>query len=54
MEKRIFAAVLISIGLLWLWATVAPKLFPELAESPPASADKGLNRQALAALAAAP
>src|ERR1041385_4164902 len=30
MEKRIFAAVLISIGLLWLWAALAPKLFPEL------------------------
>jgi YidC/Oxa1 family membrane protein insertase len=30
MEKRIFAAVLISIGFLWLWAAVAPKLFPDL------------------------
>src|SRR5436190_3729686 len=34
MEKRIFAAVLISIGLLWLWAAVAPKFFPELAKKP--------------------
>src|SRR5689334_1560283 len=34
MEKRIFAAVLISIGLLWLWAALAPKLFPELARKP--------------------
>src|SRR5438132_10225492 len=34
MENRIFAAVLISIGLLWLWAAVAPKLFPELAKKP--------------------
>src|SRR5947209_17295747 len=34
MEKRIFAAVLISIGLLWLWAALAPKLFPELAKKP--------------------
>jgi len=34
MEKRIFAAVLISIGLLWLWAAVAPRLFPELAKKP--------------------
>ena len=34
MEKRIFTAVLISIGLLWLWAAVAPKLFPELAKKP--------------------
>ncbi len=30
MEKRIFVAVLISIAFLWLWAAVAPKLFPEL------------------------
>src|SRR5262249_12754994 len=34
MEKRIFAAGLISIGLLWLWAALAPKLFPELAKKP--------------------
>jgi YidC/Oxa1 family membrane protein insertase len=30
MEKRIFVAVLISIAFLWLWAAVAPKLFPDL------------------------
>ena len=30
MEKRIFVAVLISIAFLWLWAVVAPKLFPDL------------------------
>lgn len=29
MEKRIFTAVLISIGFLMLWAWVAPKVFPE-------------------------
>src|SRR5438067_13628941 len=34
MEKRLFAAVLISIGFLWLWAAVAPKLFPELMKKP--------------------
>src|SRR5579884_3826548 len=34
MEKRIFAAVLISIALLWGWAVIAPKLFPELAKKP--------------------
>ena len=34
MEKRIFAAVLISIGLLWLWAELAPRLFPELVKKP--------------------
>ena len=36
MEKRIFAAVLISIGFLWLWAAVAPKLFPDLMKKEPA------------------
>ena len=30
MEKRIFVAVLISIAMLWLWAAIAPKLFPDL------------------------
>ena len=40
MEKRIFAAVLISIGFLWLWAAVAPKLFPDLMKKPvPAKVD---------------
>ena len=34
MEKRIFLAIVISIGLLWLWAAVAPKIFPELAKKP--------------------
>ena len=30
MEKRIFIAVLVSIALLWGWAVIAPKVFPEL------------------------
>lgn len=34
MEKRIFIAILTSIAVLWLWAAVAPKLFPELAKKP--------------------
>jgi YidC/Oxa1 family membrane protein insertase len=34
MEKRIFLAIIISIAVLWLWAAVAPKLFPELAKKP--------------------
>lgn len=34
MEKRIFIAVIISIALLWTWAAVAPKLFPELVKKP--------------------
>ena len=33
MEKRIFAAVVISIAFLWTWAAVAPKLFPNLVRS---------------------
>jgi YidC/Oxa1 family membrane protein insertase len=37
MEKRIFAAVVISIGLLWLWAAIAPKLFPDLVKQKPAA-----------------
>jgi YidC/Oxa1 family membrane protein insertase len=35
MEKRIFVAVLVSIGLLWLWAAIAPKLFPDLVKPRP-------------------
>jgi YidC/Oxa1 family membrane protein insertase len=31
MERRIFLAVVISLALLWSWAALAPKLFPELA-----------------------
>ena len=31
MEKRIFVAIAVSIAFLWLWAAMAPKLFPELA-----------------------
>ncbi|MCU1230241.1 MAG: yidC [Acidobacteria bacterium] len=31
MERRIFFAVVISLALLWSWAALAPKLFPELA-----------------------
>ncbi|HEV2720742.1 MAG TPA: membrane protein insertase YidC, partial [Thermoanaerobaculia bacterium] len=34
MEKRIFTAVLISIGFLWLWAYAGPKLFPEYFKQP--------------------
>jgi len=34
MEKRIFIAVVISIALLYGWAVVAPKLFPQLAKPP--------------------
>ena len=34
MEKRIFLAIVISFALLWAWAAIAPKLFPELAKKP--------------------
>jgi YidC/Oxa1 family membrane protein insertase len=34
MEKRIFLAIVISIGFLFLWGAIAPKLFPELAKKP--------------------
>jgi len=34
MEKRIFLAILISIAFLWLWAAIAPKLFPDLVKKP--------------------
>lgn len=30
MEKRIFTAVIVSIAFLWLWAALAPRLFPDL------------------------
>ncbi len=35
MEKRIFIAVLISLGVLWTWAALAPKLFPDLVKTKP-------------------
>jgi YidC/Oxa1 family membrane protein insertase len=37
MEKRIFAAIVISVAFLWIWAYFAPKLFPELAKPKPAA-----------------
>src|SRR5688572_2299872 len=38
MEKRIFAAIAISIAFLWLWAAIAPRIFPELARTEPVPA----------------
>ena len=35
MEKRIFAAIVISVALLWIWAAIAPRIFPELAKPKP-------------------
>lgn len=38
MEKRIFIAVIVSIALLWGWAVIAPKLFPDLVKPKPSPA----------------
>jgi len=35
MEKRIFLAIVISLGVLLGWGMIAPRLFPELAKKPP-------------------
>jgi YidC/Oxa1 family membrane protein insertase len=35
MEKRIFLAVLISLAVLWSWAAIAPRLFPDAFKKPP-------------------
>jgi YidC/Oxa1 family membrane protein insertase len=35
MEKRIFAAIVISVAFLWIWAAIAPRIFPELAKPKP-------------------
>ncbi len=43
MEKRLVVAVLISIGFLLLWGTVAPKLFPQLAQTKPRPATTGVK-----------
>ena len=40
MEKRILLAIVISLGLLWGWAAIAPKLFPEMFKPRPQSASK--------------
>jgi len=37
MEKRIFIAILVSVAVLWIWAAVAPKLFPDLVKKPQAT-----------------
>lgn len=40
MEKRIFIAIGISIALLWIWAALAPRIFPELARRKAAPATR--------------
>ncbi|HSP14951.1 MAG TPA: membrane protein insertase YidC [Thermoanaerobaculia bacterium] len=34
MERRIFIAIVVSIAVLWIWAALAPRFFPELAKKP--------------------
>jgi YidC/Oxa1 family membrane protein insertase len=34
MEKRLFLAVALSIGFLWLWSFLVPRLFPDLVKKP--------------------
>jgi YidC/Oxa1 family membrane protein insertase len=49
MEKRILAAIAISIAFLWAWAALAPRIFPELArqqESRRAAEQAAKNRPA--------
>lgn len=53
MEKRIFLAIVISIALLWGWAALAPKLFPELAKKP-APAKPAIEKTTTAVPSAAP
>lgn len=54
MEKRIFVAVLISIGFLWLWAAVAPKLFPDLMKKPVPAKEEVVPATSTTTSAAAP
>jgi YidC/Oxa1 family membrane protein insertase len=54
MEKRIFAAVLISIGFLWLWAAVAPKLFPDLMKKPVPAKVESISTMATATTSTQP
>lgn len=56
MEKRIFLAVLISLAVLWSWAVIAPRLFPDLVKKPPVTSTSGTSSSAstTAGTAAAP
>ena len=46
MEKRIFLAVVISIGILALWGALIPKLFPQFAKEQQRSQVAGMRSQA--------
>jgi len=54
MEKRIFTAVLISIGFLWLWAYAAPKVFPEYFKPPTKTAKPAPSTTTVAQRESAP
>lgn len=45
MEKRLFIAILVSIGFLWAWGMIAPKLFPELATRQPVQTERAREPQ---------
>ncbi|MBW3671737.1 MAG: hypothetical protein KY432_08720, partial [Acidobacteria bacterium] len=45
MEKRLFIAILVSIGFLWAWGMIAPRLFPELAPRKPVQTEQGRETQ---------
>ena len=49
MEKRIFVAVAVSIAFLWLWAAIAPRIFPELAKPIPARSASAPKKAVVAA-----
>ena len=50
MEKRIFVAVLVSLALLWAWAAIAPKLFPDLVKQQKPAATQTAHTTTTAAL----
>ncbi|HEX7155045.1 MAG TPA: membrane protein insertase YidC [Thermoanaerobaculia bacterium] len=55
MERRIFLAIVISLAVLWGWAAIAPKLFPELVKKPePAATSTTAPATSTAATTAAP
>lgn len=45
MEKRLFIAILVSIGFLWAWGMIAPRLFPELAPRRPVQTERAREAQ---------
>jgi YidC/Oxa1 family membrane protein insertase len=54
MEKRIFLAVLVSLAVLYLWAAIAPRLFPDLVKKPAATTTSTTGTTGTTASAPAP